>query len=161
MALLAMNWRDGKPPSNFVGFAIEFREPDSNEFWAVRNRIGFFGQGKKFSDPPVPSTMAPLQKFRWVHFPNDPNKQGRFTYRVTPKFMDENGALSSGEPQTVSLALLRHAPGQINIAFTRGFVSRRPSSEVQPDGAITTLVLETRSRDSNSTHHKRADEAYQ
>ena len=30
MALLAMNWRNGKPPRNFVGFAIEFREPSTD-----------------------------------------------------------------------------------------------------------------------------------
>jgi hypothetical protein len=46
MALLAMNWRHGRPPRSFVGFAIEFREPDSTMFWPVRNRIGFPGQRK-------------------------------------------------------------------------------------------------------------------
>jgi hypothetical protein len=164
MALLAMNWRDGKPPRNFVGFAIEFREPGSDEFWAVRNRIGFPGQRKKFSDPPVPTTMAPLQKFRWVHFPNDPNKQGRFTYRVTPKFMDENGALSSGEPQTVSLALMRETlPGQLNIAFTRGFISSQAFVQrFKPDGTITSLVPGDAKKglDFEPTH-ERAEEAYQ
>ena len=28
MALLAMNWKTGKPPKDFVGFAIEYKEPD-------------------------------------------------------------------------------------------------------------------------------------
>jgi len=28
MALLAMNWRKGQPPPDFVGFAIEYREPE-------------------------------------------------------------------------------------------------------------------------------------
>src|SRR5262245_17352068 len=141
MALLAMNWREGRPPRDFVGFAIEFREPGRDEFWAVRNRIGFPGQRKKFSDPPVPSTTAPLQKFRWVHFPNDPNKQGKFTYRVTPMFMGEDASLSSGEPQMVSIALMRETlPGQLNIAFTRGFISSQAFvRRFQPDGAITTL----------------------
>ena len=27
MALLAMNWKKGTPPLNFVGFAIEYKEP--------------------------------------------------------------------------------------------------------------------------------------
>jgi hypothetical protein len=27
MALVAMNWKDGKPPQDFVGFAIEYKEP--------------------------------------------------------------------------------------------------------------------------------------
>src|SRR5262245_57981972 len=124
MALLAMNWRDGKPPRDFVGFAIEFREPGGDRFWAIGNRIGFPGQRKKFSDPPVRSTSAPIQHFRWVHFPNNPEMKGKFTYQVTPMFMDESGALSRGEPQTAAIALMREThPGQINIAFTRGFVS--------------------------------------
>ena len=44
MVLLAMNWRKGKPPRDFVGFAIEYREPKSDRFWPVKNRIGFPGQ---------------------------------------------------------------------------------------------------------------------
>ena len=87
MALLAMNWRGGKPPRDFIGFAIEFREPESDKFWAIRNRIGFPGQRTKFTDPPIDSTKAPIQKFRWVHFPRNAEKPGKFTYRVTPMFM--------------------------------------------------------------------------
>ena len=83
MALLAMNWRDGKPPRDFVGFAIEFREPSGDRFWPIKNRIGFPGQRTKSSDPPIESTKAPIQKFRWVHFPRNAEKPGKFTYRVT------------------------------------------------------------------------------
>jgi hypothetical protein len=164
MALLAMNWRAGKPPRDFVGFAIEFREPGRDKFWAVRNRIGFPGQRKKFSDPHIQSTMAPLQYFRWVHFPNDPAMQGKFTYRVTPMFMDETGALSSGESQTAAIALMREThPGQINIAFTRGFVSSQAFvNRFERDGAITTLVPgEGKKGLEFKPTHKRAEEAYE
>jgi hypothetical protein len=27
MTLVAMNWKHGKPPKDFVGFAIEYKEP--------------------------------------------------------------------------------------------------------------------------------------
>jgi hypothetical protein len=27
MSLIAMDWKGGKPPANFVGFAIEYQEP--------------------------------------------------------------------------------------------------------------------------------------
>lgn len=164
MALLAMNWREGKPPLNFVGFAIEFREPESQEFWAVRNRIGFPGQRNKFSDPRIPTTTAPIQYFRWVHFPKNPNIEGKFTYRVTPMFMDEEGALSRGEPQTAALALMREThPRQINIAFTRGFISSQAFVETfEPDGAITTLVPgESKVGLDFKPTHKRAEEAYE
>ena len=164
MALLAMNWRDGKPPRNFVGFAIEFREPGRDQFWAVRNRIGFPGQRKKFTDPTLQSTAAPIQYFRWVHFPNDPGLQGKYTYRVTPMFMDESGALGRGEPQSAAIALLRETqPGQINIAFTRGFVSSQAFvKRFEPDGAITTLVpANAKNGLEFEPTHKRAAEAYE
>jgi phosphatidylserine/phosphatidylglycerophosphate/cardiolipin synthase-like enzyme len=142
MALLAMNWRHGRPPRNFVGFAIEFREPDSDKFWAVRNRIGFPGQRKKFTDPTIESTVAPIQKFRWVHFPGNAEKPGKFTYRVTPMFMDAGGALGSGEAQTASLALMRETlPGQLNVSFTRGFVSSQAFVQrFAPDRVLSTLI---------------------
>lgn len=142
MALLAMNWRKGKPPRDFVGFAIEFKEPGGNKFWAIRNRIGFPGQRKKFSDPSIESTKAPIQKFRWVHFPRNAEMPGKFTYRVTPMFMDAGGALSSGEPQTAALALLRETlPGQINVTFTRGFVSSQAFVQnFAPDKDLSKLI---------------------
>jgi hypothetical protein len=161
MALLAMNWRKGKPPRDFVGFAIEFREPGQSKFWPVRNRIGFPGQRKKSTDPTIESTKAPIQKFRWVHFPFNAEQKGSFTYRVTPKFMDAGGVLSSGEPQTASIALMRETiPGKLNVAFTRGFVasqafvdkfaSDRKLSTLIPDAASTGLAFKP-------THRKAAE----
>jgi hypothetical protein len=142
MALLAMNWRKGEPPRNFVGFAIEFREPDSSQFWPVMNRIGFPGQRSKQSDPPIESTKAPFQKFRWVHFPRNAEKPGKFTYRVTPMFMDGGGVLSRGEEQRASLALMRETlPGKMNVAFTRGYVSSQSfANQFAPDGKLSTLI---------------------
>ena len=58
MALLAMNWRNGKPPRDFVGFASEFREPGTDRLWPIKNRIGFPGQRTRSLDPPIESTRA-------------------------------------------------------------------------------------------------------
>jgi len=41
MALLAMNWKHSKPPNDFVGFAIEYKEPGGDRFFALNNRITF------------------------------------------------------------------------------------------------------------------------
>jgi phosphatidylserine/phosphatidylglycerophosphate/cardiolipin synthase-like enzyme len=164
MALLAMNWRKGRPPRSFVGFAIEFREPGDDKFWAVRNRIGFPGQRTKFSDPPIESTRAPIQKFRWVHFPGNAEKPGRFTYRVTPMFMDAGGALSSGEAQTVSIALMRETlPGQLNVAYTRGFVSSQAFvKRFAPDGKLSTLIPDGAHEGLEfKATHKKATEAHE
>ncbi len=164
MALLAMNWRNGRPPRNFVGFAIEFREPGGKKFWAVRNRIGFPGQRKKFTDPTIESTKAPIQKFRWVHFPGNAEKPGKFTYRITPMFMDAGGALSSGEAQTASIALMRETlPGQLNVSFTRGYVSSQAFVQrFAPDRVLSKLIPDAAHQglDFKATH-KKAKEAHE
>ena len=41
MLLLAMNWKNGEPPIDFVGFSIEYQEPDGDRFYALKNRISF------------------------------------------------------------------------------------------------------------------------
>ncbi len=128
MCLLAMDWKADSPPDDFVGFAIEFRPPGGDRYYAVNNRLCFPGREK----PPAPdgkaaqypSTEAPFQTFRWVHFPRDADKPAPFSYRVTPIFMGDNDAMSRGEPQEVALELQRETfPGALDIAFTRGFVS--------------------------------------
>jgi phosphatidylserine/phosphatidylglycerophosphate/cardiolipin synthase-like enzyme len=164
MLLLAMNWRKGKPPRNFVGFAIEYKEPNSDLFWPVKNRIGFPGQRKKPTDPMIPSTRAPIQKFRWVHFPWHANRDGEFHYRVTPMFMDELATLGQGEPQEASVALMRETiPGKLNVAFTRGYVSSQSFVEkFAPDRKLSTLIPDNAKEglDFKATH-KKAEEAHE
>jgi phosphatidylserine/phosphatidylglycerophosphate/cardiolipin synthase-like enzyme len=142
MVLIAMNWRNGKPPRDFVGFSIEYREPGSDRYWPVKNRIGFPGERVKFSDPSIPSTKAPFQKFRWVHFPRHSEKPGDFRYRVTPIFMNTEGVLGKGEAQTADVRLRRDTiPGHLNIAFTRGYVSSQSfADKFAPDGKLSTLL---------------------
>jgi phosphatidylserine/phosphatidylglycerophosphate/cardiolipin synthase-like enzyme len=124
MVLLAMNWNKGQPPDNFVGFGLEYKEPDGNAFRPVTNRLCFPGSEKEPDEIRCSSLRSPIQKFRWVHFPHNAHKKGDFTYRVTPVFMDAKNELSSGESQTAKIALREETfPGQLNVAFTRGYVS--------------------------------------
>ncbi|HSB15545.1 MAG TPA: hypothetical protein VLE22_13895, partial [Bryobacteraceae bacterium] len=96
MTLVAMNWKKGKPPANFVGFAIEYQEPEGDRFYALKNRLCFPDGGRQ-ADPNRFSTLrSPIQKFRWVHFPRNAELSGAFTYRVTPVFMNEQDELSYG-----------------------------------------------------------------
>ncbi|MCJ2103100.1 phospholipase D-like domain-containing protein [Methylobacterium sp. E-046] len=140
MVLLGMDWKARKPPADFVGFAIQYREPGSQLFKTVHNRIGFPGQ--PVPDDGIRSTEAPIQKFRWVHFPFDAALEGSFLYRVIPMFMDAAGALRRGEAQEAELALMRQTiPGKINVAFTRGFVSSQAFvRNFSAGGPMTTLV---------------------
>jgi hypothetical protein len=137
MVLLAMDWKTATPPPDFVGFAIEYRLPGAAKFSAIHNLKNFAGGA---DDPP--STKAPFQKFRWVHFPFESFTEGEFTYRVTPMFMDAHDALTAGDPQQVEVELLRETyPGKLNVCFTRGFVlSQAFVNRFGKDGPFETLV---------------------
>jgi phosphatidylserine/phosphatidylglycerophosphate/cardiolipin synthase-like enzyme len=124
MALLAMNWKKGQPPTDFVGFAIEYKEPGGAKFFALKNRLGFAKTGGAVDPNRLSTLRSPIQKFRWVHFPRNAELDGDFTYRVSPVFMNAQDELSYGDPQEVAIELRRDTyPGKLNIAFTRGFVS--------------------------------------
>ncbi len=122
--LLAMDWRGGEPPDDFVGFGIEYCEPGATRFLIARNRLNFEGAPNPTGEKNFPTLTAPIQKFRWVVFPYNASLPGDFTFRVTPVFMDGNGMLSTGEAQTASLELASEThPGKLNVTFTRGYIS--------------------------------------
>lgn len=128
MVLLAMDWKGRPPPPDFVGFSIEYLPPGGDRFWAVKNRIHFPGRSvpTEPGQPPeqYPSTEAPFQAFRWVHFPRVADTPGLFTYRVTPRFMNAEHILAVGIAQTAKISLAAETmPGKLNVAFTRGYVS--------------------------------------
>lgn len=127
MVLIAMNWLNGTPPDNFVGFAIAFAEPGSPQFIPLLNRLSFEQEaaapGTKEARQ-FPTDQSPIQKFRWTHFPKNASLCGDFTYRVTPVFMDAAGTLSEGDAVTDTVVLADDTyPGQLNIAFTRGYIA--------------------------------------
>ena len=142
MSLVAMNWKKGKPPKDFVGFAIECKPPDENKFFPLNNRVAFPGGKGSVSSGQLSTLISPIQKFRWVHFPRNANLDGDFTYRVTPIFMDKDDRLSQGVPQQAAIELRRETyPGQINVTFTRGFVSSQAFVDrYDKFGPIKTLI---------------------
>jgi hypothetical protein len=142
MALLAMNWKDGTPPDDFVGFGIEYREPGGDRFYPLKNRLAFPTPGGGLDSNQLSTLQSPIQKFRWVHFPRNADLEGDFTYRVTPVFMGGDDALGYGDPQTVAIELRRDTyPGLLNVAFTRGFVSSQAFVDFyESAGRISTLL---------------------
>jgi hypothetical protein len=156
MTLIAMNWRNGQPPQDFVGFAIEYKEPGASQYFALNNRLGFL-DARGNVDPTALSTLqSPIQKFRWVHFPRNADLAGDFNYRITPVFMDADDKLRTGEPQGVAIELARETyPGVANVTFTRGFVSSQAFVDRYiKDGPIDTLVapIAAKALDFTSTH---------
>jgi phosphatidylserine/phosphatidylglycerophosphate/cardiolipin synthase-like enzyme len=142
MALLAMNWKQGQPSDDFVGFGIEYKEPGATTWRALTNRLSFPGPGGAV-DPNAKSTLrSPIQKFRWVHFPFNADLPGEFSYRVTPVFMNGQGVISYGDAQQVDIVLSRETyPGELNVAYTRGFVSSQAFVDRYGQfGDINTLI---------------------
>jgi hypothetical protein len=163
MCLLAMNWKKSLPPADFVGFAIEYKEPGGQKFFALKNRLSFADADP--SDPNrLSSIRSPFQKFRWVHFPRNANMEGDFNYRVTPVFMNQLDELSHGEPQEAAIHLRRDTyPGKVNVAYTRGFVSSQAFVDYyQKNGEDISMLIPPDAKQGlifTPTHSKK-DEAY-
>lgn len=166
MVLIAMNWCTGTPPDTFVGFAIEYALPGQATFIELKNRLAF-------DYPPVkagtavaqqfPTTASPIQKFRWVHFPPDITTPGPFTYRVTPIFMDASGTLSPGDAVTQEIVLGDETyPGQLNIAFTRGYIASQAFIDRYGGQAAVKELLPARVGQGMGfkPSHPQADDAY-
>ncbi|MEQ1516407.1 MAG: phospholipase D-like domain-containing protein [Usitatibacteraceae bacterium] len=110
---------------DFVGFALEFQEPGNQQWKRVWNRLRFSYDGltDEQKRAGAPSTEFPIQKFRWVHFPNDP-KDGEYRYRATAMYMRPDGTLVPGAKVEAPIDL-RHETiaGVLDIGFTRGYAS--------------------------------------
>ncbi len=142
MTLIAMNWKSGKPREDFVGFAIEYKEPGGIKFFPLKNRISFPHADGSTNPNKLSTLLSPIQKFRWVHFPRNAEMEGLFTYVVTPVFMNDLGELSYGDAQEAKIQLARVTyPGKLNVTFTRGFVSSQAFvDKYESKGPISTLL---------------------
>jgi phosphatidylserine/phosphatidylglycerophosphate/cardiolipin synthase-like enzyme len=142
MALVAMNWKQGKPPNDFVGFAIEYQEPGGDRFYALKNRLAFRPVDGNVDPNTLSTRLSPIQKFRWVHFPRNAELDGPFRYKVTPVFMNTHDELSYGESQEATIELRRETfPNELNVAFSRGFVSSQAFVDrYQSAGPISKLL---------------------
>ena len=106
--------------------------------------------------------LSPIQKFRWVHFPRNADLNGEFRYRVTPVFMNAQDELSYGEAQEAAIELRRETyPGQLNVTFTRGFVSSQAFVDrYDKSGPISTLLPAKANKGLDFTPtHPKAEEA--
>ncbi|RZK60241.1 MAG: phospholipase, partial [Pedobacter sp.] len=165
MTLIAMNWKNGKPSNDFVGFAIEYKEPGGEKFFPLKNRVSFPDSVGNVNPNKLSTLLSPIQKFRWVHFPRNANMLGLFTYRVSPVFMNIKGELSYGEYQQASIALMHDTyPGQLNVSFTRGFVASQAFVDFyQANGETIATLLPPKANQGSSfvPTHTKSNEAYQ
>jgi hypothetical protein len=122
MCLLGFDVED--PEDDFVGFAVEFQRPGDDRFFRLSNRLSFDDPNAVTGDRKFPTTEAPLQMFRWVHFDWQP-LDGTYTYRVTKMHMPHDGQpLVPGTQITLPITLGSITiDGFLDIGFTRNFAS--------------------------------------
>src|SRR5882724_4919593 len=112
-----------EPEDDFVGFAVEFQEPGDIGFQTLSNRLNFDYPDAVNGYRNFPTFEAPLQTYRWVHFPWNP-QTGTYTYRVTKMHMPADNQLNKGLSAELSIELdAVTVPGFLDIGFTRNFAS--------------------------------------
>ena len=115
------------PEEDFVGFAIEWKGPGAKRFEPLYNRLAFSydkAAGETVDgNRNFPSTKAPFQKFRWIHFPWEV-KDGVYRYRATKMHMPKDNQLKKGTAITLDISLDPVTYHDfLDIGFTRNFAS--------------------------------------
>lgn len=133
MCLIGMSI-DPQPAVDFVGFAIAVQSPGAPGFtYPAQADVTGFRQ--------FPTNEAPLQTFRWIHFPQNP-RPGTYRYQVTAMHMDATGNLREGDKVAGDIALFDETvPGVVDIGFTRNFASSQAFVEKFPDAAARAKIL--------------------
>ena len=148
MVLLAMDWKKEQPPKDFVGFSIEYKEPNGDRYYALKNRLSFLNKDGSVCKDTKSSLLSPFQMFRWVHFPRNAAANGTFVYRVKPVFMDFFDELSYGEPQQVEIELHREThKDRLDVSFTRGFVTSQAFVDKYNSGGGIPALLPAKSKE--------------
>jgi phosphatidylserine/phosphatidylglycerophosphate/cardiolipin synthase-like enzyme len=110
-----------------AGFAVECQPPNAQPYM-LKNRLSFRQNLTAATTPAqrrwTDTDRAPLQTFRWVHFPKDVTP-GPFTYRVTAMLFKPTGVaqLEPGPEADVSVELMDDGFDAFDLGFTRGYLS--------------------------------------
>jgi phosphatidylserine/phosphatidylglycerophosphate/cardiolipin synthase-like enzyme len=133
MTMLCFDLAESKAV-NCVGFSIQCVTPANKSFF-LYNRLAFDApltdrntNAAKLAEVSTPSDKAPFQKFRWLHIPTssyDAKEEfGTYTYRVTPRYMNDNklAPLDADRTVEVKMAVGPFRKGRLRIGFTRGFM---------------------------------------
>lgn len=126
VAMLAFDV-DENLKGDLAGFSVECRPPKGKPYM-LSNRLSFERRITSATTPRerrwTPTDRAPLQTFRWVHFPPDV-MAGEFTYRATAILFRKGtqAQLEPGPEVEVSLELMDEGYTSFDVGFTRGYLS--------------------------------------
>lgn len=117
-----------KQTKNLAGFAIALQLPNGKTIW-IKNRLNFHKPLHSGSSTVerlhnwTDSNSAPIQRFRWQHFPME-IVPGSYIYSVTAMYFNRQGGLEEGASSKVSVEFLpKESFDQLEIGFTRSYVS--------------------------------------
>jgi hypothetical protein len=131
MCLIGMDVDNPEP--DFVGFSIEVMSPGETTFTPLRNRLAFSypkpAAKAVTGDKAFSSLTAPFQKYRWVHFPENP-QGGTYSYRVTKQHMHSDGGLVPGYTTTSTISLDPNVYSFLDVGFTRGYASSQAYNDL-------------------------------
>jgi phosphatidylserine/phosphatidylglycerophosphate/cardiolipin synthase-like enzyme len=145
-ALLAFDLDQHLVTDLFAGFAVQATAPDGTKEWLM-NRLNFDTGLDSGSTPEqrqknwTDSNAAPFQKFRWQHFPAQP-QPGTYTYTVTPMYFvsKQSAALKPGPVSVpVSIDMVPSDYSKLRIGFTRSYVSSQAYFEMFHNAPIRQL----------------------
>src|SRR5215216_1772322 len=105
-ALLGFDLAPERTP-HLAGFALRYTPPGGQPTY-IANRLNFatpVTAATPPGEPPwTPSDQAPLQKFRWTHFPPQ-LAPGDYTYELTAIYFADGGGLQPGPTTSVAIEL--------------------------------------------------------
>lgn len=129
-----------------AGFAVRGQELGPNPsqpFW-LQNFLGFppFEPGRTWED----TDRAPFQLFHWVHFPQKP--EGEYRYTMWPVYFVPGvdprapGGLRRDDAQsrTVDVKLRRRPAAGFELGFTRGFMSSQAFLNITARNHLTSDI---------------------
>lgn len=106
----------GRPPRDFLGFAVQRKEAGGMWQWLL-NSLTFPDRAHTLPDwGATPSDEAPFQKFRWADYTIEPGTT--CTYRVHPAYGNP-GAIELRQPLTVRITTDNGDPADHRVIFNR------------------------------------------
>ena len=126
--LLAFDIDEDKT-QNLAGFAVKVVTPNngpypSNEYW-LKNRLSFKRELSRETalTPEMweDSNKAPFQTFHWVHFPGA--GPGKYVYTVYACYFKGDESVDLGSSVQAEVDLSYHAFPNLELGFTRGYIS--------------------------------------
>src|SRR5665213_1671445 len=127
--LLAFNFQNQDDAKNLAGFTIFCQPPGQVRGYYLQNQLQFEDPSKHkqvASETATSSVNAPIQKFRWTHYPGTSHQGvspafGEYTYTVTPRYFDSNGSMQALDATLGASVKVNEGPfkkGLLSLGFT-------------------------------------------